>query len=76
MKYFRAKLRFPKVTLLKSNLNLDNTFSGGAEYDVNDVEILNGKLSFGIGSRNIRTYFSNVDIVKNNIDIIEVNDNV
>lgn len=73
MKYSRAKLKFPKITVLKSNLNLDNTFSG-VEYDVTDVEILNGKLSFSIGSRNIRTYFRNVDIAKLGIDLTKINE--
>lgn len=73
MKFARAKLKFPKITVLKSNLNLDNTFSG-VEYDVTDVEILNGKLSFSIGSRNIRTYFRNVDIAKLGIDLTKINE--
>lgn len=70
MKLAHAKLKFPKTLVLKSNLSLDNIFAG-AEYQVSDVEIVNGKISFSHGQRNQKTYFRNVDAVKLGIDIVK-----
>jgi len=63
----RAKLTFPKFTVLKSNLALNVSFSG-ATYDIENVIVNNKRIAFKVG----QSYFRNVDVEKLNLDIEEV----
>jgi hypothetical protein len=65
----RAKLTFPKFTVLKSNLALDVSFSA-ATYEVKNLEIENKLITFNVGN----SYFRNVDAAKLGIDIQEKKD--
>jgi len=63
----RAKLTFPKFTVLKSNLALDVSFSR-ATYNIENVIVNNKLIAFKVG----QSYFRNVDVEKLNLDIEEV----